>query len=68
MGLQNKYEPPIASDMEKATQSSRPDARIIRLCTPETPTKAKLQRELQIPIIEVYTLTYLDQLLDEHFK
>jgi len=54
--------------MENATESSRPDARIIRLCTPETPTNTKLQHELHIPIIEMDTLTYLDQLLDEHFK
>jgi hypothetical protein len=54
--------------MENTAQSSRQEARIIRLCIPETLKDAKPPAEPHNPVIDLYTLNYLDQLLDEHFK
>ena len=54
--------------MDNTAKSSRQEARIIRLRIPETPNHARPQVEPVIPVIDLYTLTYLDQLLDEHFK
>ena len=68
MGLQNNDSPLNPIDMENTAQSSRQEARIIHLRIPETPIHAKLKVDPHIPVIDLYTLTYLDQLLDEHFK
>ena len=54
--------------MENAAHSSRPDARIIHLTTRENPLPTRPQEPHQPTIMDLYTLEYLDQLLDEHFK
>lgn len=54
--------------MENAAHSSRPDARIIHLRTAGIPSPT-WQPELYPPtVMELHTLEYIDQLLDEHFK
>lgn len=54
--------------MENAAQSSRPDARVILLRTPEIPLPTSPQEPHQPTILDLYTLELIDQLLDEHFK
>lgn len=65
---QNMHYSLIVSDMENAAHSSRPDARIIHLTTRENPLPIRPQEPHQPTIMDLYTLEYLDQLLDEHFK
>lgn len=54
--------------MENAAQSTRPDARIIHLRTQEKPVLYDQHEASQPTILDIYSLEYIDQLLDEHFK
>ena len=58
----------IASDVENVVQCIRPDVRIIHVRNPEIPLPIRQQEPHQPTIMDLYTLEYLDQLLDEHFK
>jgi hypothetical protein len=58
----------IVNAMENAAQSTRPEARIIHLRTPETPSDNTFQAEDQTATYHRFTLEYIDQLLDEHFR
>ncbi len=54
--------------MENAAQSSRPEARIIQLHKRETHESSDWQSAYPPMNMNLHTLEYIDQLLDEHFK